>query len=96
MNLNTISISLKKLKPKDFVYPGILICFFVIVAVIFSFATKFISLNINEALSLGTPEEVPTLNMEDYAFVAKKLNLTLDAPQKKTVTDTKASTSTPQ
>lgn len=73
--------SLKNIKPLDLVYPGVLILFFVFVAIIFFFTIRFISKNINKAFS---PEEggvSQALNIERYKLTAQKLNLPMNTLQ---------------
>lgn len=73
--------ALKNTKPLDLVYPGVLILFFGLVAVVFFFTIRFISKNINKAFS---PEEggvSQALNIERYKLTAQKLNLPVNILQ---------------
>lgn len=69
--------SLKKLKPLDFVYPGIFLLFFVVVIVVFSIAMQFISKNINKAFAPEDNTPSKSLNIEQYKLVSKRLNIEL-------------------
>lgn len=67
--------SLRKLKFAYLLYPGISILFLIVVAVVFFFAIQFLSRNINEAFSPEVGISAPTLDMEKYQLVTKKLGL---------------------
>lgn len=73
--------SLKNIKPFDLVYPGVLVVFFGIVAVIFFFAIRFISQNINKAFSPEESGPSQALNVERYRLTAKKLNIPVASSQ---------------
>lgn len=77
--------ALKNTKPLDLVYPGVLILFLGLVAVVFFFTIRFISKNINKAFS---PEEggvSQALNIERYKITAQKLNLPVNILQNEAV-----------
>jgi len=69
------------IKPKDLVYPAIILFFIIIVGILFSVAIKFITKNFNDAFSGTIVTERSTLNMENYTTVAKKLGISIE-PQK--------------
>lgn len=73
--------SLKNIKPLDLVYPGVLILFFVFVAIIFFFTIRFISQNINKAFSPEEGGASQALNIERYKLTAQKLNLPMNVLQ---------------
>lgn len=73
--LQKIHVAISGIKPKDLVYPGITLLFIIIVGVLFSFATQFITKNINEAFSGDIGTESSSLNMANYTIVAKKLGI---------------------
>ncbi len=83
LKFTTILESIKKMKLRDFIYPGVLIFFLLIVTIIFLFATRFISKNINNVFSYEQSDESGALNMTLYTMVAKKLNLPVMVPEKK-------------
>jgi len=75
-----ITESIKKIKAKDLVYSSILIFFIIIVIVIFSISTSFISRNINKVFSTEGGESVQALDLVRYMLVAKKLGIEVSAP----------------
>lgn len=70
--------SLKKIRPKDLIYSGILAFFIIIVGVLFFISTRFISQNINKVFSPEGAESVQVLNLSHYILVAKKLGITIN------------------
>ncbi|HAT68627.1 MAG: hypothetical protein A2481_02220 [Candidatus Yonathbacteria bacterium RIFOXYC2_FULL_47_9] len=68
--------SLKKVRPKDLVYSGILVFFMIIVGVLFFISTRFISQNINKVFSYEGAESIQVLDLPHYMLVAKKLGIT--------------------
>ncbi len=86
MNIKDIRIieSLKNLKIKDVIYPGIFAFFIIIVAVIFFISTRFISQNINKVFSTEGGEGVQALDLARYTLIAKKLGLTINTPSENT------------
>lgn len=73
--------ALKNTKPIDLVYPGVLILFFGLVAVVFFFTIRFISKNINKAFSPEEGGASQALNVERYKLTAQKLNLPMNTLQ---------------
>lgn len=73
--------ALKNTKPLDLVYPGVLILFFGLVAVVFFFTIRFISKNINKAFSPEEGGASQALNVERYKLTAQKLNLPMNVLQ---------------
>lgn len=79
--INSIRDTLKNIKPKDVVYPGILFVYIVLVAVVFFFATQFISKSINNVFYSTDAGDTEALNLEPYKLVAKKLGIVVSAPK---------------
>ncbi len=77
MNIKYTSIldSIKKMKPRDFIYPSVVILFLSIVAIVFFLAVQFISKNINNVFSYDQSGESLALDIVRYTKVAKKLNI---------------------
>lgn len=69
--------SLRKIKSRDLIYPGLFILFFIIVIIVFFFAMQFISKNINKAFSPEESAPSQALDIEKYKLVAKKLNMSV-------------------
>lgn len=85
---------MSNVKPKDLIYPAIILFFIIIVGILFSIAIKFITKNFNDAFSGTIATERSVLNMANYTIVAKKLGISIE-PQKNTVTTaTKETTAT--
>lgn len=82
--LTGILASIKKMKPMDFVYPGILLVFFAGVAIIFFLSTQFISSNINEVFSTEQGGATQALDLSRYALAAKKLQIPVNTPGNET------------
>lgn len=80
MNINyrTILESVKKVRPRDLLYPSILVVFFIVVGIVFFFATRFISQSINKVFSFEQSTETQALDLARYALVAKKLGIPLE------------------
>lgn len=74
-NIAKITALLKKLRPGDFMYPGVFIIFFLIVSVIFFFAIQFISKNINKIFSHEQTDSSQVLDLQRYLLTVQKLNL---------------------
>lgn len=87
MTIKDIKIveSIKKIRPKDLVYSGILALFAVAVVIIFFISTRFISENINKVFSSEGGEGVQALNIERYNLVTKKLGITANGSPENTV-----------
>jgi hypothetical protein len=77
--LTVYASALKSLKPRDFVYPILLLVFFIAVIVFFILAVKFISENINNIFVLKEAKKESALDVARYTFVAKKLHIPPDA-----------------
>ncbi|MBI5401163.1 MAG: LytR C-terminal domain-containing protein [Candidatus Yonathbacteria bacterium] len=73
-NISVLEL-LRTLKPRDLIYPGILVLFFGIILVVFFFTMQFISKNINKAFSPEENAPSQALDIEKYKLVAKKLNI---------------------
>ncbi len=73
--ITNILVSLKAMKPRDFVYPGILLVFIIGVVIIFFTTTQFISSSLNKVFSVEQSGETSALNMERYNRVLKKLKI---------------------
>lgn len=86
--------ALKKKKPRDFVYPGVLVVFFITVAIMFFTAVQFISKNINNVFSSDQNTDTQPLDMTRYTKIAKKLNLTLVTPLQNEASSTKTNADT--
>ena len=91
--IKKIRDSVSGLKPKDLIYPGIVLLFAIIVGVIFILATGFIAKNIDTAFSGDTGEDSSSLNMENYTLVAKKLGISTEI--RKEATSVSVETSVP-
>lgn len=74
--------AISRIKPRDLTYPGIVLSFLIIVAILFFSVTQFITKNINNAFSGDTGSETSSLNMTNYTLVSKKLGITSTQPQK--------------
>lgn len=68
---------IKNMRPRDIVYPGILVVFFGIIIVMFFFAAGFISKNVNKVFYFEESSASEALNLPQYELVAKKLNITV-------------------
>ncbi|MEK7499690.1 MAG: LytR C-terminal domain-containing protein [Patescibacteria group bacterium] len=77
----SISELLKKMKPQDFIYPSVVLFFFIMTIVIFLLATKFISKNINKIFAPGETAAIQSLDLDQYKLIAKKLNIDVSSPQ---------------
>ncbi|HBH71579.1 MAG TPA: hypothetical protein DDX26_01810 [Candidatus Yonathbacteria bacterium] len=82
--LSNIRVVMSKVKPKDLIYPAIILFFIIIVGILFSVAMKFITKNFNDAFSGTIATERSVLNMENYTLVAKKLGISIE-PQKNAI-----------
>lgn len=78
-SIKNLRDSISKLNGRDLVYPGIVLLFIIIVGILFSLSAKFIATNINSAFSGDTGAESSSLNMTNYAIVAKKLGFSAEA-----------------
>jgi len=67
--------SLRKIKPRDLIYPSIFVLFFSIVMTVFFISIQFISKNINKSFSSEDLSSQQSLDIEKYKLVAKKLNI---------------------
>lgn len=90
-----IIASLKKIKPKELIYPGVFISFFIVVSIVFFFAVQFISKNINKIFSSEQSNVAQALNLERYKLTAKKLGLTMPTSKENGVAVTEQSATTP-
>lgn len=86
MNIKDMHIieSLKKVRVKDIIYPGILVFFIIIVVVLFFISTRFISQNINKVFSTEGSDNAQALDLARYTLVAKKLGIAVNAPSENT------------
>src|SRR3989304_684890 len=82
-----IRASISGVSPRDLIYPGIVLFFFIIVGILFFLATQFIAKNINNAF-LGDTETEP-----NNTLVANKLGISA-IPQKNTISTPSAVSST--
>lgn len=82
----TFRESLKNIKLQDIVYPAIILVFIGVVFVIFLFATKFISKNINKIFYSESTNRAEALNIERYKLTAKKLGIVVTLPKEGDVT----------
>ena len=73
-NSNFLTL-IKTLKPRDFIYPGIVVVFLVVVAILFFMATRFISNNLNKIFSADQSTEGEALNSARYFLTLKKLGI---------------------
>lgn len=73
--------TMSEVKPKDLIYPAIVLFFIVIIGIFFSIAIKFITKNFNDIFSGSIVTERNALNMANYTLVAKKLGISIE-PQK--------------
>lgn len=78
-SIKNLRDTISKLNPRDMVYPGIVLFLIIIVGILFSLSTKFIATNINSAFSGDAGAETSSLNMANYAIVAKKLGFSTEA-----------------
>lgn len=76
--IKKIRDSVSEVKPKDLIYPGILLLFAITVGIIFILATGFITKSIDTAFSGDTGEGSSSLNMENYTLVTKKLGISAE------------------
>lgn len=90
MNIKYMRIieSLKKIRPKDLVYSGIVIFFMITVVIVFFISTRFISQNINKVFSNEGGENVQALDLARYTLIAKKLGITVNIPSENAVAPT--------
>ncbi|MCK9344637.1 MAG: LytR C-terminal domain-containing protein [Candidatus Pacebacteria bacterium] len=91
----TLKERLSEIKPKDLLYPGIILLFIIIVVIIFFLVTRFITNNINKAFSGDTGGESRTLNIDNYNLVAKKLGISI-TPVKSEITNEVTNATTTQ
>ena len=76
----TILETLRTMRPKDFMYPGIFLGFVILLGIIFYNATNFISVNINKVFSSQQNADSQALDLVRYTLVAKKLNIPVITP----------------
>lgn len=69
--------SLRNIKSRDLIYPGLFLLFFIFVIIVFFFAMQFISKNINKAFSPEESAPSQALDIEKYKLVTKKLNVSV-------------------
>lgn len=86
--------SMSKVKPKDLIYPAIILFFIIIVGILFSIAIKFITKNFNDAFSGTIATERSVLNMANYTIVAKKLGISIETQKNTITTATEETTAT--
>lgn len=91
----SIREALKKLKPQDFIYPGVIVVFLCVTIFVFFLATQFISKNINKIFTSEDSGAVQALNLAQYKIVAKKLNIEVIVPQEAVASVPVIATSTP-
>lgn len=77
-SIKNLRDTITKINPRDLVYPGIILLFFILVGILFSLATQFIAKNINNAFSSDTGAESSALNMANYTLVSKKLGFSTE------------------
>ncbi|MDD5152400.1 MAG: hypothetical protein PHS95_00135 [Candidatus Pacebacteria bacterium] len=77
---NKFTATLKKMKPRDFIYPGIFLLFSLGVLVTFFLTTQFISKTINKVFYVENIQEPAGLNVQAYKLTAKKLHLKINEP----------------
>ncbi|MGB2580467.1 MAG: LytR C-terminal domain-containing protein, partial [Minisyncoccia bacterium] len=85
---------MSKVKPKDLIYPAIVLFFIIIVGILFSVAIKFITKNFNDAFSGTIVTERSTLNIANYTIVAKKLGISIEQQKNTIVTAPEEATAT--
>lgn len=97
MNLKNITTfeALKRMKLRDFIYPGILFGFIVAIAIIFFIASRTITDSINKAFSAEQNSSAQALDRARYALVTKKLGISTNIAQKISATET-ATSSVPE
>ncbi|MEK7148526.1 MAG: LytR C-terminal domain-containing protein [Patescibacteria group bacterium] len=78
---NPFRAFLKTLKPRDVIYPSILVLFLGVVIILFFFGTQSISKNINKVFYSEENTAVQALDLKRYTLVAKKLNITVNIPK---------------
>ena len=69
--------SFKSITHAGLVYLSALILFFIIVIITFFYTIKFIFRNINETITIKTPTESRTFDINNYNLVTKKLNISI-------------------
>lgn len=74
--------SIRAIRPKNLLYPGIVIAFATVTLVLFIMATRFLSMAINRAVATPDEQEIQAqlthLDLASYVLVGKKLNLAID------------------
>ena len=68
---------MKSIRKEDYFYFSILIIFFIAIFFVFATTVSFLSQNVNKVFSANTAESVRTLDMTNYALVAKKLHFSI-------------------
>src|ERR1035437_4366507 len=66
---------LKKIKPADFIYLGVISLFLIIIIILFFYSTNFIASNVNKIFSSNEQKNDQALDAARYSLVEKKLNL---------------------
>lgn len=79
-----IRVAMSGIKPKDLVYPAMILFLIIIVGILFSIAIKFITKNFNDAFSGTIVTERSTLNMTNYTIVARKLGINIESQKSDT------------
>jgi hypothetical protein len=83
LSIKTFREKISGITPRDLIYPGIILVFFIIVMIIFFLSTRFLTKNINNAFLGDTGTDTNTLNMDNYTIVAKKLGVTVETQRNK-------------
>lgn len=65
------------MRKEDYAYLSVLVIFVIVVGIVFSMTVTFLSSNINKVFSSDKAEIIRALDTEQYAFVTKKLNLSV-------------------
>lgn len=93
--IDNLRTGISGIKPKDLIYPGIILALIIIVAILFFLVAGFISKNINNAFSGDMGGESSSLNMANYNLVAGKLGISTETQKGATVIpDEKETTAT--
>lgn len=94
--IKKIRDSVSEVKPKDLIYPGIVLLFAIVVGVIFILSTRFIARSIDTAFSGDTGEGGSSLNMENYTLIAKKLGISAEIKRETPVIQVETTTTIEQ
>lgn len=89
MSSNSLTERFNGIKKENLVFLSLVVFFIFIIIILFYFMVEFFSKNINKVFSSEAPDAVSSLNLEQYALVAKKLHFVVASS-----TDVNISTST--